>query len=140
MAFAQRIISSIAGLGLVGGATVLASCAGKEVGTAELRSSSSASKSKSNGEYGRQAVMIHNTLTAGMSENKALKNAAFETRVAMWVDGNGRISRVQIGKSTGSSETDEAIRTELTGLQLPETLPADTPMPIYVSLSGGRPL
>jgi hypothetical protein len=78
---------------------------------------------------------------AGIKEALLLNN---QTRTAsisgvvvrIWIDKTGRVTRAQLGGTTGTPSLDLAITNEvLTGLQLKTPPPADMPMPIALRLS-----
>jgi TonB family protein len=56
----------------------------------------------------------------------------------IWADDAGRISRVQLVKSTGHPDLDEAIRS-IVGLRLREPPPHDIPMPMVARFIARRP-
>jgi hypothetical protein len=58
----------------------------------------------------------------------------------IWIDATGRITRVELGGSTGNTVLDAALRNEvLNGLQLNEPLPQGMPLPIVMRISSRRP-
>jgi TonB family protein len=63
-----------------------------------------------------------------------------QTRVELrvWADAAGRITRVELLRSTGNAELDEAIRS-IVGLTLREPLPQDIPMPVVYRFTARRP-
>ena len=68
------------------------------------------------------------------------KMTAVSTRVELrvWADEAGRISRVQLVRSTGDSDLDRAIQS-VVGLRLREPPPRDIPMPMVARLTARRP-
>jgi len=86
----------------------------------------------------RNAATSMQTTVRGRLAGQPLLSGAtdFSGRVALWVDEVGRISRVELTEPTGNSTTDQAIVKTLQGLELPEPLPRDLPMPIHMRLAG----
>jgi hypothetical protein len=90
------------------------------------------------GKYDGAARMLIRTLQSELQRNAKTRTAVFSAKVAVWVDSTGRVTRVKLSGSSGSSVADEAIRTDLIGFQLPESLPSDMPMPIHMRLTGRK--
>ncbi len=60
--------------------------------------------------------------------------------VRIWADVTGRVTRVQLGGSSGDPAVDAALRSEiLNGLQLREPPPPGMPMPIVLRINSRRP-
>ena len=93
---------------------------------------------RKSGRFDRSAVMIQNTLAGELRRNSKTRSATFNGKIAVWVDGTGRITRVKLDGTAGSSAADDAIRNDLVGVQLPESLPSDMPMPIHMRLTGRK--
>jgi TonB family protein len=66
--------------------------------------------------------------------------SAASTRVELrvWTDPSGRISKVQLIRSTGDPELDAVIQS-VVGLKLREPPPRDIPMPMIARLTARRP-
>ena len=91
------------------------------------------------GRFDGSARMLTRTLQAELMRNAKTRTSVFSGKVAVWVDSTGRVTRVKLTGSSGSSTADDAIRNDLIGFQLPESLPSDMPMPIHMRLSGKKP-
>ncbi len=70
------------------------------------------------------------------SKRASTSQARVELRI--WADATGRIERVQLIRSTGNAELDEAIRS-ITGMKLREPPPPDLPMPMIARFTARRP-
>ncbi len=93
---------------------------------------------KGGGRFDRQASMIQNTIAGELRRNPKTKTAVFSGRVAVWVDTSGRITRAKAVGSLGSSSVDESVPAVLVGLQFPEALPSDMPMPVQMRVAGRK--
>ena len=69
---------------------------------------------------------------------KQLRSAQVRAELRVWTDPAGRISRVQLVRSTGDPKVDEAIQS-IVGLRLEEPPPRDIPMPMIARLTARRP-
>ena len=90
------------------------------------------------GRFDGAARMIIRTIQAELMRNPKTSRATFSGKVALWVDSTGRVSRVKLSGSSGSSAADDAIRNDLIGFQFSESLPSDMPMPIRIRVSGKK--
>lgn len=93
---------------------------------------------KGGSRFGRQASMIQNTVAGELRRNPKTKSAVFSGKVALWVDASGRITRAKAVGSLGGSGVDESVPSVLVGLQFPEALPSDMPMPVQMRVSGRK--
>lgn len=91
------------------------------------------------GRFGRSSVMIDNTITGALKRDPRTKNATFSGRVAITADATGRIVGVKPIGSMATPPVKAAISDVLTGLQFPESLPSDMPMPIQLKIDDGKP-
>jgi periplasmic protein TonB len=83
--------------------------------------------------------MLTAQIEAALQSNKKTRSSALRIEVRLWADALGRISRVQLARSTGDAELDAAIRDEVLGqLTLREPPPKDMPMPILTRITGRR--
>ncbi|WP_052573863.1 hypothetical protein [Haloferula sp. BvORR071] len=88
--------------------------------------------------FGRQALMIQNTVAGELRRNPKTKSAVFSGKVALWVDSSGRITKAKAVGTLGGSGVDESVPATLIGLQFPEALPSDMPMPVQMRVAGRK--
>jgi TonB family protein len=84
--------------------------------------------------YGKMAKEIEEVFR----RQKAVTSAAVRVELRIWADPSGRITRVELIRSTGDSRLDEAIQS-VVGLRLAEPPPRDLPMPMIARLTARRP-
>jgi hypothetical protein len=90
--------------------------------------------------YGWYAAKVQNTISSVLRNNNNTRTATFTLNIKIWVDRSGRVTRAQLIGSTGRSDIDEIIRSQiLTGLQLTDPPPADMPMPINLRMTARKP-
>jgi len=68
---------------------------------------------------------------------KRLSAASLRVELRIWTDPSGRISKLQLLRSTGDVEADQAIQS-VVGLRLKEPPPPDIPMPMIARLTARR--
>jgi protein TonB len=94
------------------------------------------------GGTGNRFGWFYSRMAADLEEafRRVKKMAAASTRVELriWTDATGRISRVQLVRSTGDPELDAAVQS-VVGLRLREPPPTDIPMPMIARLTARRP-
>jgi len=71
-------------------------------------------------------------------KQRQLSTASARVDLRVWVDAGGRITRIQLLRSTGDPQLDEAIQS-VVGLRLRERPPRDIPMPMIARLTARRP-
>lgn len=71
-------------------------------------------------------------------KQKKLSMASARVELRVWVDGEGRVSRVQLIRSTGDPEVDEALQS-VAGLKLKEPPPPGIHMPMVARFTALRP-
>jgi TonB family protein len=84
--------------------------------------------------YARMAA----DLEEAFRRHKRMSTASARVELRVWTDPSGRVSRVQLIRSTGDPELDAAIQS-VVGLKLREPPPPDTPMPMIARLTARRP-
>jgi hypothetical protein len=90
--------------------------------------------------FGWYAGQVQSTVSGALRNNRKTRTAELAINARIWSDQTGRVTRAQLGGSTGDPTLDSAIRDEvLTGLQLREPPPPGMPMPIVLRLSAKRP-
>src|SRR5262249_36721831 len=117
--------------GNVGGRSLL-SGGGLGDGTGDGIGSGGASR------YAWYYAKIASELEQAFRKSKRLSTADARVELRIWADASGRISQVQLVRSTGDAELDEAIRS-VVGLRLREPPPADIPMPMLARFIARRP-
>jgi TonB family protein len=86
---------------------------------------------------GWYAARVKEQIENALRGSKVLTAASVRVEVRIWTDASGRISRVQLVRSTGDSRVDEAIQ-KLVGLP-GEAPPGDVPMPLILRVTARRP-
>jgi TonB family protein len=81
---------------------------------------------------------VASTIEDAFRKMPRTRNAQARVEIRVSVDPDGRVAEVQLLKSTGNEELDEAIRS-LKGLQLPERLPPDMPGRLIYRFIARRP-
>jgi TonB family protein len=81
---------------------------------------------------------VASTIEDAFRKMPRARNAQARVEIRVSVDPEGRVTEVQLLKSTGSEELDEAIRS-VAGLQLPERLPPDMPRRLIYRFVARRP-
>jgi outer membrane biosynthesis protein TonB len=90
--------------------------------------------------WGWYATMVQAQVEEALRANRRTRSAKTRVEIRLWADADGRVTRVQMAASTGDSDVDYAIKTEiLANLQLKEPPPKDMPMPIVARLTARRP-
>jgi TonB family protein len=90
------------------------------------------------GRYAWYYSKIAAQLEEELRKSKRLSTAEARVELRIWTDSSGRITRVQLIRSTGNREIDEAIQS-VVGLRLRDPPPADIPMPMIARVIARRP-
>jgi TonB family protein len=86
------------------------------------------------------AAYVTAEITAALSRNPKTRNASAGLVVSIWLNAAGTVTQVAIVKSSGDSTVDDAVKNEvLPGMNFTAP-PANTAMPITMSLTGQQPL
>lgn len=88
--------------------------------------------------YGWYYARLAGEIEGALRKHKAITAASVRVEMRVWAEPSGRITRVQLLKSTGDARLDEAIQS-VVGLELSEPPPADLPMPMIARLTARRP-
>jgi TonB family protein len=91
-----------------------------------------------NGRFGWYYARIAIDVEEAFRKQKKLTSASARVEFRIWADDAGRISRVQLVKSTGHPDLDDAIRS-IVGLRLRAPPPHDIPMPMVARINVRRP-
>ncbi|MGJ7545351.1 energy transducer TonB family protein [Variovorax sp. LT1R16] len=90
------------------------------------------------GSYGRY---VANALQQALSRDPRTRQLTFDDiQIDLWLDAAGKTTRVQLVKSTGNAQSDEAVLAmarEMT--RIDESPPASARFPMRVSMKGRRP-
>jgi TonB family protein len=80
-------------------------------------------------------------IRTALQNNPVTRKASAGLEVRLWVDASGMVTQVQLAKSSGDPNVDNAITNQvLLNMHLNQPPPAGTPMPIDMSLTGEQPL
>ena len=91
-------------------------------------------------KYGSYAAKVQSAVANAMKQNSTTRNSIMTVEVKIWADSLGRVTKAQLGRSTGDANLDRTLRDEvLSGLRLPEPPPAEMPMPINLRLTARKP-
>lgn len=89
--------------------------------------------------WGWYATIVTQQIENALRSNEKTRHLVGQVQVRLWADGAGRVSRVQLVKSSGNTEIDAMISNQvLSGIMLREPPPADMPMPIVTRITGRR--
>lgn len=88
--------------------------------------------------YGWYYARVAADLEEAFRRHKRMSSASARVELRIWTDPTGRVSRVELIRSTGDPELDAAIRS-VVGLKLREPPPQDIPMPMIARLTARRP-
>jgi len=90
--------------------------------------------------WGWYASIVQSQIESALRANPRTRNAVMQLQIRLWADGTGRVNRVQLVSSTGSSDLDATIRNDVLGsLMLREPPPRDMPMPMVTRVTARRP-
>jgi hypothetical protein len=91
-------------------------------------------------KFGYYAGQVKNRIVDALRTNKKTRSAVMDVQVRVWLDTNGKITKVSLAKSTGDSALDAAIKSEvLADVSLKEPPPQGMPMPIVMHFRAKRP-
>jgi outer membrane biosynthesis protein TonB len=88
--------------------------------------------------YGWYYGKIRNDIERALRSSKKLARASTRVEIRIAADASGHLSRVELLRSTGDPEQDEAIRS-LLGLRVSQVPPGDVPMPFILRFTARRP-
>jgi TonB family protein len=88
--------------------------------------------------FGWYYARIASDIEEAFRKQKKLNSASARVELRIWADEGGRINRVQLLKSTGNADLDEALRS-IVGLRLKQPPPQDIPMPMIARFTARRP-
>ena len=88
--------------------------------------------------YGWYYGKVASRLQEAFQRSKLLASASLQVEVRVWQDG-GRVTRLELVRSTGDARYDAAIRSDAIGVRLAQAPPADVPMPMILRITIRRP-
>lgn len=88
--------------------------------------------------FGWYYAQIASQIEDVFRSQKKLSAASARVELRIWADEGGRVSRVQLIRSTGSAELDEALHS-VVGLKLRSPPPEGIPMPMIARFTARRP-
>jgi periplasmic protein TonB len=88
--------------------------------------------------YGWYYGKIRDDIERALRSSKKLARASTRVEIRIWADDSGHLSRVELLRSTGDLDQDEAIRS-LHGLRVSQVPPSDLPMPLVLWFTARRP-
>src|SRR5262249_5448567 len=88
--------------------------------------------------FGRDFAQAAAELGEPLPRNKPTPSASLRVELRLWTDPAGRVSKVQLLRSTGDAEVDQAIQS-VVGLRLRQPPPPGSPMPMVLRVTARRP-
>ena len=83
---------------------------------------------------------VSGALQQAFARDQRTRQLAFEDiRIELWLDADGRATRVQLVRSTGNAQTDEAVLAMVRDFRADERPPASLRFPMRMSIKGRRP-
>lgn len=89
---------------------------------------------------GRYGYQVQTSIQSALSAHPNTRSLVLDGRLRVWVDANDRIERVELAGTDVATDQITAVREALFGLQLRQSPPAGTPMPVVLSLRARRAL
>jgi periplasmic protein TonB len=86
-------------------------------------------------QFGYYAGLIQSQVQAALQHDEKARAGRFKLMVRIWLGPGGRVTRAQLGGSTGNAALDAAIERVLAGVTIGESPPADMPQPINVRIT-----
>ncbi|MDR3446865.1 TonB C-terminal domain-containing protein [Dyella sp.] len=78
-------------------------------------------------------------LQQAIERDDRTRRLAFEVKASLWIEPDGRVSRVELVTPSGSSNTDQALISVLQGLHIDTPPPSTLHMPVRAAIRGRRP-
>lgn len=89
------------------------------------------------GSYSRY---FSNALQQAFARDARTRQLVFDDiRLAVWLDAEGHVTRVQLVQGTGNNQTDEAVLAMVRDFRSDERPPASLQSPVRISIKGRRP-
>ncbi len=78
-------------------------------------------------------------LQQAIERDDRTRRLAFDVKASLWIEPDGRVSRVELVTPSGSSNTDQALISVLQGLRIDTPPPSTLHMPVRAAIRGRRP-
>jgi periplasmic protein TonB len=78
-------------------------------------------------------------LQQAIERDDRTRRLAFDVKASLWIEPDGRVSRVELLTPSGSSNTDQALISVLQGLHIDTPPPPTLHMPVRAAIRGRRP-
>ena len=88
--------------------------------------------------YGWYYAQVADELGEALRRNGHITHASLRVEIRLWTDPSGRVSKVQLLRTTGDPKVDEAIQS-VVGLRLRQPPPPGSPMPMVLRVTARRP-
>jgi TonB family protein len=88
--------------------------------------------------FGWYYAQVADELGEALRRNKRISSSSLRVELRLWTDPSGRVSKVQLLRSTGDPEVDQAIQS-VVGLRLRQPPPPGSPMPMVLRVTARRP-
>lgn len=97
-------------------------------------------RSSTGNAWSRYGYHVQTGIQNALSAHPRTRTLALAARLRVWVDANGRIERVELGRdSEATPDVVAALREALLGTQLGGEIPRDLPQPVVLRLDARRP-
>ena len=83
--------------------------------------------------------MLFRSFQRLLREDPELRKKAYAVQADVWLSAEGQVTRVELAKSSGDSETDAQVLAALRVPHAGQRVPASVSMPVRLSLKGRRP-
>jgi periplasmic protein TonB len=88
--------------------------------------------------FGWYYAQVADELGEALRKNKRISSSALRVEIKLWADPTGRVSKVQLVRSTGDADVDQVIQS-MVGLRLRQPPPPGSPMPMVLRVTARRP-
>lgn len=88
------------------------------------------------GPFGRYSAALRSDLHDWIARDKRLRRERYSVVLRLWIAGSGRIDRVELASTTGSSDLDQRLQTMVAGLvgKMREPPPQEMPQPVRLAV------
>lgn len=95
---------------------------------------------KGGNQFSYYASQVGRSIKAALDGNRKTNRLSFPpTKIRVWTDETGRISRIKLAKSTGDPAADRTLENEMIGVRVSQPQPAGMPQPIVLQVDQQRP-
>ncbi|HUM12988.1 MAG TPA: TonB family protein [Myxococcaceae bacterium] len=88
--------------------------------------------------FGWYYAQVADELGDALRRDRRITSASLRVELRLWTDPSGRVSKVQLLRSTGDAAVDQAIQS-IVGLRLRQPPPPGSPMPMVLRVTARRP-